>query len=83
LDQLEVFHEFHDPVAIWMELYFSKVSNAPVFGKISVYSCKYQLLINLLLQILYHLRILLNSCMEEVIFISQILTWMHWKHDFT
>ena len=31
-----ILHEFHDLVASWMELYFSKVSNAPAFG-ISAY----------------------------------------------
>jgi hypothetical protein len=67
-------HEFHDPMAFYMELYFSKVSNAPVVGKISDYNCKYQFLLNLLLQNLYHLRIVSNSCMEEIIFISSILT---------
>jgi hypothetical protein len=35
LNQLEnSCHEFHDHVDFYMELYFSKVSNAPVVGKI-------------------------------------------------
>ena len=35
--------KFHDPVASWMELYFSKVSNAPAFGILPTSSHKYQL----------------------------------------
>ena len=28
-----ILHEFHDPMASWMEFYFSKVSNAPSFAR--------------------------------------------------
>jgi hypothetical protein len=82
-NQLEIsFHKFLDPVDFYTELYFSKVSNDPVVGMISDHRHKYPLLTNLLLQASYHLKILSNNCMEGVIFISLILTWMHWKYDF-
>ena len=47
------FQEFHDPVASWMELYFSKVSNAPTFGMLHISNYKYQLLIDCLLHLLH------------------------------
>ena len=32
-EDIEVLNrKFHDPMASWMDLYFSKVSNAPAFG---------------------------------------------------
>jgi hypothetical protein len=83
LNQLEMyFHKFHDPVDFYIELYSSKVYNDPVVGMISINSCKYPLLTNLLLQASYHLKIILNHCMEGVIFISSIRTWLHWNYDF-
>jgi hypothetical protein len=83
LNQLEMScHKFHDLVDFYIELYFSKVSNDQVVGMISDHSCKYPLLINLLLQASYHLKILSNNCMEGVIFISSIHTWLHWKYDY-
>jgi len=81
--ELQGFHEFHDPVAFCMELYFSKVSNAPVLGRISVYSCKYWLLIHFLLQKS------LFSCMfsfthkEKDHVVSKMITFLHWKFYFT
>ena len=36
-----ILHEFHDPMASWMELYFSKVSNAPTFGILPISNHKY------------------------------------------
>ena len=41
LRQLEIQHEFQDHVADWMELYFSKVYNAPSFGILPISSHKY------------------------------------------
>jgi hypothetical protein len=78
LNPLEMsLHMFHDHVDFYIELYFSKVSNDPFVGMILDHSCKYPLLTNLLLQSLYHSKIILNNCMEGVIFISSILTWLH------
>jgi hypothetical protein len=83
LNQLEMsFHNFHDPVDFYIELYFSKDSYDTVVGIISDHSCKYPLLTNLFLQASYHLKIISNHCMQGVIFISSILTWLHWKYDF-
>ena len=83
LSQLEMScHKFHDPVDFYIELYFSKVSYDPVVGMISDHSCKYPFLTNLFLQASCHLKIISNHCMEGVIFISSILTWLHWKYDF-
>jgi hypothetical protein len=76
------FHNFHDPMDFYIELYFSKVSYDPVVGMISDHSCKYPFLTNFFLQASYHLKIILNHRMEGVIFISSILTWLHWKYDF-
>ena len=39
---IEVLNQkFHDPMASWMELYFSKVSNALAFGILPISSHKY------------------------------------------
>ena len=38
-----IFHEFHDLMDSWMELYFSKGSNVLAFCILPISSCKYQL----------------------------------------
>ena len=57
-EDIEVLNQkFHDPVASWMELYFSKVSNAPNFGILPISSHKYQLPTDFLLHLSHFLWI--------------------------
>ena len=65
-EDVEVLNKkFHDPVASWMELYFSKVSNAPAFGILPIFSHKYQLPTDSLLHLSHYLWVFSTvACME-------------------
>ena len=76
------FHEFHGPVASWMELYFSKVSNAPTFGILPI-SSKYQLPADSLLYLSHILWVFSNNSMHGIMIRSQMVSWIHWKYDYT
>ena len=78
-----ILHEFHDPVASWMELYFSKVSNAPSFGILPISIHKYQLPTNSLLHLSHLLCIFSNSRIHGIMILSQMVSWLHWKYDYT
>ena len=70
-------HEFHDPLASWMELYFSKVSDAPDFGILPISSHKYQLPTNSLLHLSHLLWLFSNSSMHGIMILSQMVSWIH------
>ena len=78
-----ILHEFHDPVASWMELYFSKVSNAPAFGILPISSHKYQLPTDSLLHLSHLLWVFSNSSMHGIMILSQMVYWLHQKYDYT
>jgi hypothetical protein len=82
LDQLKVScYEFHDPVVSYMESMFPQVQNMVDFCMTLSCSCKFKLLINFLLQISYFSFILI--CISEDHFVSNMLSWIHWKYDYT
>jgi hypothetical protein len=83
LNQLEAFHEFQDPIASWMDSYFSKISNVVSFSMIIICSRKYKMPANFLSHMLYPLWIILNSDMHRVMVLSQMVSWFHWKSDYT
>ena len=83
LCRLKVCHVLQDPVAIWMDALLAQVSYVSVFGMLPFFSNKYQLLTNSLLHFLHLLQILFKNCLHKVIFISQMLLWLHWKVDYT
>jgi hypothetical protein len=60
-----------------MESYFSEDSSLSIFGIKADHDCKYMLQVEILLQVI-------NSiCIERVFVIGLMLSWIHWKHDFT
>ena len=83
-EDIEVLNQkFHDPMASWMELYFSKVFNAPAFGILPISIHKYQLPSNSLLHLSHLLWVFSNSSMHGVMILNQIVSWLHWKCDYT
>ena len=78
-----IFHEFHDPMDSWMELYFSKVYDVLGFCVLPISSCKYQLPTDSLLHLSYLLWVFSNSDMYRSIIVSQIVSWLYWKYDYT
>ena len=78
-----ILHEFHDPVASWMELYFSKVSNATTFCILPICSHKYQLPIDSLLHLSHLLWVFSNSSMHGIMILSEMVSWLQWKYDYT
>ena len=78
-----ILHEFHDPVASWMELYFSKVSNVQAFGILHISCHKYQLPTDSLLHLSHILWVFSNNSMHGIMILSQMVSWLHWKYDYT
>ena len=83
LNQLEAFHEFQDPIASWMDSYFSKISNVVSFCMIIISNNKYKIHANFLSHMLYPLWIISNSDMHRVMFLNEMVSWFHWKSDYT
>jgi hypothetical protein len=83
LNQLEAFHEFQDPIARWMDSYFSKIPKVESFSMIIICNCKYQMPANFLSHLIYPLWIILNSDMHRVMVLSQMFSWFHWKWNYT
>jgi len=81
LYQLEMQHNWYDPVAIYMESWFSKKFSLAEFRNEDGCDCKYVLQIKFLLQMLN--SFLTSICMQEAFIVSWMLSWFHWKHDYT
>ena len=81
LYQLEMQNNWEDPVAIHMELWFSENSILAEFGMKEHCGYKYSLQKNILLQMLT--SYLISICMQKVIIVGWILSWLHWKYDYT
>jgi hypothetical protein len=71
---------FYDLVAIYMESYFSEDFSLAIFGIKEDGGCKYVLQVKILLHTMKFSLILF--CMQGV-FTGLMLSWFHWKHDFT
>jgi hypothetical protein len=83
LSQLENFHVFHDLVAAWMEKVSSGVPNIATFGMPLNCSSKFELSIRFLLYLSCFFCVLSINCIQEVLIVSQMLSWLHWKFDVT
>jgi hypothetical protein len=83
LSQLENFHVFHDLVAAWMEKVSSGVPNITTFGMPLNCNSKFELSIIFLLYLSCFFCVLSISCIQEVLIVSQMLSWLHWKFDVT
>jgi hypothetical protein len=72
---------FYDPVAIYMEMFFMEVFSCAIFRIKVDGDCKYVLQVEILLHIM---KFPLNFiCMQRILVISLMLSWLHWKHDVT
>jgi len=72
---------FCDPVVIYMEMFYSEVFSFATFGIKTYCDCKYVPQLKILLQVM---RSSLNFiCIQEFLSVSWMLSWLHWKHDFT
>ena len=72
---------FCDPVVIYMEMFYSEVFSFATFGIKTYCDCKYVSQLKILLQVM---RSSLNFiCIQEFLSVSWMLSWLHWKHDFT
>ena len=69
------------PVVIYMKSWFSEIFSSLEFGIQEDYSCKYVLKIKLPLQMLTYSLICFS--MQEVVTIVLMLSWLHWKYDYT
>jgi hypothetical protein len=64
-----------------MELCFSEVFNFAIFGIKENDDCKYALQVEILL---HDMKCSLKFiCMQRILVISLMLSWLHWKHDVT
>jgi hypothetical protein len=76
LDHQEVVHEFHDPVACYMELNWGHYSCLFGFIKAYFYSSKYGWLVHLF----FHsstIYVLMNGSRFQ--FVNQLIEWFFWK----
>jgi hypothetical protein len=79
LNQLKVCHVLQDPVAIWMDSLLAQVPIVVTLGISLICSSECKIFLELLLKILPSFCIFSKSCLQKVIFISQLLSWMLWK----
>ena len=77
LYQLKLCHVFHDPMAIYMDSKFSKGFSLLEF-EIKV---EYDLQINFFLQMIN--SSLISIYLQEVVIVGWMLSWIHWKYDYT
>ena len=75
LYHLEIQHNWEDPVAIYMESWLSENFSLAEFRIKHDCGCKYAL------QMITSSLILIY--MQEVLIIGWMLSWLHWKYDFT
>jgi hypothetical protein len=81
LEQQAELTSFYDPVAVYMELCFSEVFSCAIFGTKANDDCKYALQVEILL---HDMKCSLKFiCMQRILVISPMLSWLHWKHDVT
>ena len=82
LNQLEFHHELHDPISFLMDIVFQKAPYVAALGLIKICSCKYEPLMNFLLQRLYCIYPFICN-IQETFFTSQMISWIHWKSNYT
>jgi len=80
LYQREMQHSWQDPVVVYIEVFLEAFS-FETSGIKTVWDCKYVLQLKILLLVA---RSFLNFIsIQEVFSVSWMLSWLHWKHDFT
>jgi hypothetical protein len=84
LDQPIIFcHEFHDPIADWMESLFSKASHTDSLGMVFLCCCEYELSKNFLLHTLNSFYVFSDNCKHKAMPRNQLLDWLFWKFVYT
>ena len=84
LDQPIFFcHEFHDPIADWMESLFSKASHTDRLCMVFIFCCEYEISNNFLLYTLNSFYVFSNNCKHKSMPRSQFLDWLFWKFVYT
>jgi len=83
VDQGILWHEFHDPIALWMESFVSMTSSDTCFGILLIYGIKYQLSMENLLHASRSSYIFSKDYMQRVILTRQQLEWLNWKFFYT
>jgi hypothetical protein len=73
LNQLEIVHEYHNPIVDWMESISSKVPNVVAFSMLLICNSKYKLLMEFLLCISYSFHIFSNNCIKNNILLVKCL----------
>jgi hypothetical protein len=78
-NQLEVLHEYKDPIATWMESSISNISNVAKSSMLPICNYEYKFLTKILLQMSYYSCTFLYSYKQKFHFISPLLAWIYWK----
>jgi hypothetical protein len=79
LYQLEMQHNWQDPVVVYMEFVFSRVQSFAVFGIRADCSCKYWLPISFMLQKFHLFCINSLSCKWVGHSITLVFDWLYWQ----
>jgi hypothetical protein len=81
IEQQAELTSFYDPIVVYMDLCFSDVFGCAIFGTKANDDCKYALQVEILMHDMkYSLKFI---CMQRILVISLMLSWLHWKHDVT
>jgi hypothetical protein len=81
--ELNMHHDFQDPVATCMELVFLEVLNVTTFSMQSSCSCKYKLPIQFPLKKYLYFCVLLFSCKKQGYVVRHLLAWLYWQFHVT
>ena len=74
---------FKDPMAVFMELYFSESLKVSDFFSLPMFSGKYDFRKEFLLRLLLSRHHLLISDKDEIYLVLKLLGWLLWKSTFT
>jgi hypothetical protein len=72
---------FYDPIVIYMDSFFSEVFSLAKFQIKEDGGYKYVLHVKMVLHIMNFSLIFI--CMQGVFTVGWMLSWFHWKHDYT
>jgi hypothetical protein len=83
LKQLKMCHVLQDPMVIWMDSLLAQVPIVVTLGISLICSSECNIFLELLLKKLPYICIFSKRFLQVVIFISQLLSWLLWKFDYT
>jgi hypothetical protein len=82
VEQQQVLYKFQDPVATYMEMFCSDEVSVVAIFKARFLDCKYDFQVYDL-HVAVCVFMTLHKVGRKVQVVSQILAWLHWKHDLT